>query len=44
MTQQQSTTVGDLQRAGEPTKSPLATLSHFMDRFSRSLRWRSPST
>ena len=33
MTQQQSTTVGDLQRAGEPTKSPLATLSHFMDRF-----------
>lgn len=33
MTQQQSTTVGDLQRAGEPTKSPLATFSHFMDRF-----------
>lgn len=44
MTQQQSTTVGDLQRAGEPTKSPLATFSHFMDRFKPQLALALPST
>lgn len=29
----QKTAITDLQKAGEPTKAPLATFSHFMDRF-----------
>ncbi|MGE8688590.1 MAG: recombinase RecT [Achromobacter sp.] len=33
MTQQQSSSIGDLQKTGEPTKNPLAAFSHFMDRF-----------
>lgn len=33
MTTQQSTSMADLQKTSQPTKTPLAAFSHFMDRF-----------
>ncbi|GAB1840369.1 hypothetical protein MyNCGM152_11150 [Achromobacter xylosoxidans] len=33
MTAQQSTSMADLQKTNQPTKTPLAAFSHFMDRF-----------
>lgn len=33
MAQQQSSSIGDLQKTSEATKNPLAAFSHFMDRF-----------